>query len=153
SQAAIDAKQVVSEAKLLQYHAEERIVEFGRLVDHTYRNANARVEVHQRLMQAILPELEPDESPEDDYVLGHRVRGRSRLTSQLQVRPVPDSQQWRVQMEVLGAVESQTVSSSGPVTVSNRGRSRYHAAKQVVVNSKGFWVSPAVARATTSTDI
>ncbi|RCS40691.1 hypothetical protein DTL42_25325 [Bremerella cremea] len=152
-QAAEDARQIAQEANLLQHHAQPEIVAYGQLIDHTYRNANARFEVSQNFMQAFMPELSPADEPVDDFILGARVRGRSRSVTRLHVRPVPDNQQWRVQLEVLGAVDSHTTSSSGPVTIFNRGRSRYHAAKQVVVNSKGFWVSPAVAKAETTTSV
>jgi len=153
AQSAADAKQIAMEANILQHHAQQPIVEFGQLIDHTYRNANARFEVSQQFMQAFMPELQPDEARVDDFILGARVLGRSRSTTRLHVRPVPDNQQWRVQLEVLGNVDSQTTSHSGPVKIFNRGRSRYHAAKQVVVNPKGFWVSPAVARADTTTSV
>lgn len=152
-QSADDAKRIAMEANLLQHHGQEPIVAYGRLIDHTYRNANARFEVSQQLMQAFMPELKPDEADVDDFILGARVLGRSRAEMHLNVRPVPDNQQWRVQLEVLGNVDSRTRSYSGPITIFNRGRSRYHAAKQVVVNSKGFWVSPAVARAETTTSV
>ncbi|MBI1248565.1 hypothetical protein GC197_12090 [bacterium] len=152
-ESAHDARQIAQEANLLQRHAEPAIVEYGRLIDRTYRNANARFEVSQEFMQAFMPELEPDESAVDDYILGARVLGRRRSVTRLQVRPIPDNHQWRVQLNVIGSVDSRTRSSSGPVTVFNRGRSRYQAAKQVVVNSKGFWVSPAVARAETTTSV
>lgn len=153
NQSASDAKQIALEASLLQHHAEPSIIEFGDLIDHTYRNANSRFEVTQQFMQAFMPELQPDEEPVDDFILGARVLGRSRSVTRLHVRPVPDNQQWRVQLEVVGNVDSQTTSHSGPVKIFNRGRSRYHAAKQVVVNSKGFWVSPAVARADATTSV
>jgi len=152
-QSAADAKLLAMEAHILQHHAQPPIVEFGQLIDHTYRNANARFEVSQSFMQAFMPELQPDEEPVDDFILGARVLGRSRRETRLHVRPVPDSQQWRVQLEVVGNVDSRTTSHSGPVKIFNRGRSRYHAAKQVVVNPKGFWVSPAVARADTTTSV
>lgn len=152
-QSAEDARQIAQEANLLQHHAQPEIVAYGQLIDHTYRNANARFEVSQNFMQAFMPELSPADEPVDDFILGARVRGRSHSVTRLHVRPVPDSQQWRVQLEVLGAVDSRTSSHSGPVTIFNRGRSRYHAAKQVVVNAKGFWVSPAVAKAETTTSV
>lgn len=152
-QSAADAKHIAMEASLLQHHAEQPIIEFGQLIDHTYRNANTRFEVSQQFMQAFMPELQPDEARVDDFILGARVLGRSRSITRLHVRPVPDDHQWRVQLEVLGNVDSQTTSHSGPVKIFNRGRSRYHAAKQVVVNPKGFWVSPAVARADTTTSV
>ncbi|PQO32099.1 hypothetical protein DTL21_17850 [Bremerella cremea] len=152
-ESAVDARQIAQEANLLQHHAQPEIVEYGQLIDHTYRNANARFEVSQNFMQAFMPELSPEDEAVDDFILGARVRGRSRSVTRLHVRPVPDNQQWRVQLEVLGAVDSRTSSHSGPVTIFNRGRSRYHAAKQVVVNAKGFWVSPAVAKAETTTSV
>lgn len=152
-QSAADGKLIATEANILQHHAEPSIVEFGQMVDHTYRNANTRFEVSQQFMQAFMPELQPDEAAVNDFILGARVLGRSRSVTRLHVRPVPDHQQWRIQLEVLGNVDSQTTSHSGPVKIFNRGRSRYHAAKQVVVNSKGFWVSPAVARADTTTSV
>ncbi|PQO31332.1 hypothetical protein C5Y96_13400 [Blastopirellula marina] len=152
-QSAAEAKLIAMEANILQHHAEPSIIEFGQLIDHTYRNANTRFEVSQQFMQAFMPELQPDEAAVNDFILGARVLGRSRSVTRLHVRPVPDHQQWRIQLEVLGNVDSQTTSHSGPVKIFNRGRSRYHAAKQVVVNSKGFWVSPAVARADTTTSV
>ena len=152
-QLAEDGRLIAQQANLLQHHAEPEIIAFGKLIDHTYRNANARFEVSQSFMQAFMPELNPEDEAVDDFILGARVRGRSRSVTRLHVRPVPDDQQWRVQLEVLGNVDSRTQSHSGPVTVFNRGRSKYHAAKQVVVNAKGFWVSPAVARASTTTSV
>lgn len=152
-QLAEDGRLLAQQANLLQHHAEPEIVTFGKLIDHTYRNANARFEVSQSFMQAFMPELNPEDEAVDDFILGARVRGRSRSVTRLHVRPVPDEQQWRVQLEVLGNVDSRTQSHSGPVTIFNRGRSKYHAAKQVVVNAKGFWVSPAVARASTTTSV
>jgi len=153
SQAAHDAKQLALQANLFQHHQSESIQAFGKQLDQSYRNANMRLEVHRDFMQAFLPTLEPDEKPVDDYILGNRVFGRSRIQSELVVFPVPDNKQWRVQLEVNGNVDSRTSSSSGPVTIFNRGRSRYRAAKQVMINADGFWVSKAVARAETSTSL
>jgi len=152
-QHAIDANRLAWTASLYQHLDNPDIARFGERIDQTYRNANNRVEVHQEFMQAFLPERAPDEEPVDDYILGNRVTGRSRKVTQLQIHPVPDEAQWRVQLEVSGDVDSRTSSSSGPVTVFNRGKSRYHAAKQVVVNSQGFWVSQATAKATTTTTV
>ncbi|MEX0792482.1 MAG: hypothetical protein WD045_05065 [Pirellulaceae bacterium] len=148
-----DASRLARLTHYLRHHHDPLLARLGSTIDHTYRNANFRLFIHADLLQVMLPDMEPDERPINDTILGARVFGRSRSQSRLSARPVPDEKQWRVQLEVNGVVDSSTSSESGPVTVFNRGRSRYTAVKQVAVGPQGFFVSRAEARASTTTDL
>lgn len=148
-----DASRLARLTHHLRHHRDPLLARLGSTIDHTYRNANFRLYIHADLLQALLPDMQPDDRPINDMILGARVYGRSRAHTRLSARPVPDESQWRVQLEVNGVVDSTTSSESGPVTVFNRGRSRYTAVKQVAVGPNGFFVSRAEARASTTTDL
>ncbi|TWT39596.1 hypothetical protein Enr8_12960 [Blastopirellula retiformator] len=150
---ATDAVHLADSCLSLQLHENPEVVELADLIDGHYRNANCRVAVNAVLLDALLPQMEPAEQDVDDHILGNRVFGRSRRETELKLRLSPDPNQWRLLLEVVGVVDSNTSSSSGPVTVFNHGRSHYYATKQLVVNRNGFWVSPATAAAQTSTGI
>ncbi|WP_131282340.1 hypothetical protein [Blastopirellula marina] len=151
--ASIDAIRLADSCQSLSYSSDTGLTALAVLIDQHYRNANCRIAVNASFMDALLPQMEPAEQDVDDTILGNRVRGRSRRETELKIRLSPDPIQWRVQLDVYGVVDSNTSSSSGPVTVFNHGRSRYQASKQLVVNPLGFWVSPATASAQTTTGI
>ncbi|MCC9605444.1 hypothetical protein LOC68_22920 [Blastopirellula sp. JC732] len=148
-----DATRLADYCLSLHYSDNPEVVELADRINGHYRNANCRIAVTSSLLDALLPQMEPAEQDVDDHILGNRVLGRSRRETDLKLRLSPDPNQWRVQLDVIGVVDSNTSSSSGPVTVFNHGRSHYYASKQLVVNPLGFWVSPATASAQTSTGI
>ncbi|PQO43101.1 hypothetical protein [Blastopirellula marina] len=148
-----DSTRLADSCLSLHYSPKPHVAALADLIDQHYRNANCRIAVNASFLDALLPQMEPAEQDVDDHILGNRVLGRSRRETELKLRFAPDPIQWRVQLDVVGVVDSNTSSHSGPVTVFNHGRSYYYASKQLVVNPLGFWVSPATASAQTTTGI
>ena len=147
------ANELAQSIQALLSSNQPEVKQLGQTLDHSYRNANIRFAVSEDFMNALVPKMEAEDEDVNDYILGNLVRGRSRTSNVLKVHMVPDARQWRLQLDVNGVVDSNTSSYAGPITIFNRGRSRYQAAKQLVINQNGFWVSKAVANAQTATDI
>jgi hypothetical protein len=118
----------------------------GELQRH-YRNANVRLVVTRTLIDRLLPPIPPAADPVNDTIVGIPTRGLSTTSTRLAVRLFPAEEQIRVGIEASGIVDSQTASTSGPVTVHSTGESTYFVGKLVVIDRHGLRVGSAMAEA------
>jgi hypothetical protein len=111
-------------------------------LDSNYRNANVRFAVAGEFIQRLLPEVQPQVVPLRTRMFGSDVHGYSNIASSLQLRLLPANDCWRMELQTIGNVNTQSVGHKSSVAVSTTGRSVFNAAtpieitpKQVVVNN------------------
>lgn len=117
-----------------------------RLEEH-YRGANMRVALSGDLMNRMMPEPKSTLSPVHERIAGTKVRGRSRTTTQVQVRLMPNDEAWQFSLEAFGAVYSRTRSETWPARVQNSAKMYYQTRKTVLIDPQGLRVAPAKAEA------
>ena len=127
--------------------------ELGRRLDIHYRNANLRVALSGDLINRLLPEQKPVESPVNDTILGTPVRGRSTTSTELNVRLLPNPRTWQIALEAAGNVASQTSSTYGPVTFLNQGAAQFCVSKRILVDIAGIHAEPATATVDSSSSV
>ncbi len=132
------ARRIAEQYQLLRWSPVDLAARLGDQLNTYYRNANIRIAVSSELINMMLPEMGDTEEEVNDRLLGGRVFGRSRVSTSLNVVLVPDPDEWRLGLEALGNVDSNTQTSHGPARFFNAGRSQYHAKKLVVVNRSGI---------------
>ena len=103
----------------------------ARQIDTHYRNANARIAINQRLINAFMPQLPPTTEPISENVLGASISGRSQITNRVQVGLVPDPQNIHLQLETVGHVTSHLSARKSGFTVQNRGNADFRVLKSV----------------------
>ena len=103
----------------------------ARQIDMHYRNANARIAINQRLLNAFMPKLSPSSEPISESVMGARVSGQSRITNQVQIGLVPDPQNIHLQLETTGHVTSNLSACKKGFTVQNHGNADFRVLKSV----------------------
>jgi hypothetical protein len=150
---ASDATNVVVAQRKLKWSASETDRQLANRVEDHYRNANVRMAFSADLLNRFMPEPQTSENQVRDRIMGRPVRGVSETTTELQVKLIPDSQRLHVWLEAQGAIDSQTQSSKGPVTVSDRGESNYIVHKAVVIDDRGMGIAPALAEAKSSAQL
>ncbi len=125
----------------------------GEQLERQYRNANLRLVVSANLINRVLPEPTPQTEWVNDTVVGVPARGYSTTATQLAVRLLPDPNRLRLTLEARGVVDSQTSSTSGPVTFTNNGQSTYAVRNEIAIERDGFRVGPVQAEAASSTSL
>jgi hypothetical protein len=113
-----------------------------RVAEH-YRNANVRVAVSEALLDRLMPKQEAEYGRVRETVLGLPVRGNRRVSTDLDVRLIPDPSRVRLALEVTGEVNALTSSTAGPATFVNDSFSMYSATKPLEIDLKGIHLSPA----------
>jgi hypothetical protein len=89
----------------------------------------------------------------NDTILGAWVNGTSKTNAQLSVKLIPDPKRLHLWFDAQGTVDSSTLSTSGPATFSNDGRSNFLVHKAVVIDDRGLWIANAVAEANSNTQL
>jgi hypothetical protein len=124
--------------------AERRL---GEEIERHYRNANLRLVVTRELLNRLLPQPQPAADPVNDTIVGVPTHGMSTTSTKLSLRLFPAEDQIRLGIEASGVVDSQTTSTSGPVTLHSTGASTYFVGKLVVLGREGLRVGGAMAEA------
>jgi hypothetical protein len=150
---ASDARNVVTAQRKLKWSGSEVDRQLASRVEEHYRNANVRMAFAADLLNRFMPEPQTVENQVRDRILGKPVSGVSETTTELQVKLIPDPQRLHIWLEAQGAIDSQTQSSKGPVTVSDRGESNYIVHKAVVIDDRGMGIAPALAEAKSNTQL
>jgi len=112
-----------------------------------YRGANMRLAMSDDLLNRMLPKQQPTVAPVSDRIAGAKVRGRSRTTTQLRVRLVPDPNAWHFDLEAFGKIYSDTRSDTWPARIRNAAKMQYQGHKEISIDRQGLHVTPAQASA------
>jgi hypothetical protein len=121
----------------LRWTAHGEVAELASPLSNYYRNANMRLAVSEDLLNRLLPIVQDMDEDVNEFVLGSRVLGRSRTSTQLSVRLIPDQHRWRLGLEARGEVSSETQARVGMVRLFNRGESDYLARQLLLVGRRG----------------
>jgi len=148
-----DAHQVAVALRQLDLSGSEQDRQLAQRLDEHYCNANLRIAVSAELLNRLSPEPPTENGVVRDTILGAAVRGTSTTNSQLHVKLIPDVQRLHLWIETQGTVDSSTLSTSGPATFSNNGRSDFLVHKAVVLDRQGVWIANAAAEANTDTQL
>jgi len=144
------ANELAEAWRALAYSPHPQHIQLAKRLDVHYRNANIRLTLSEGLLSRLAP-AQPDlEEPVAEYILGARVRGRSRVQTQVSVQLIPDPTQLQLGLEASGDIASRTASRVGPVTFFSRSRSNFVARKLLLVGTDGVRVTRARAVANTA---
>ncbi len=131
------ARKLADQWNRLRWTAHGEVAELARPLSNYYRNANLRLAVSGELLNRLLPIVQDMDEDVNEFVLGSRVFGRSRTSTQLSVRLIPDPHRWRLGLEARGEVSSETQARVGMVRLFNRGESDYLARQLLFVGRRG----------------
>ena len=106
-------------------------------IDTYYRNANVRMAVSESFLNRLLPKVEPRTVPVRTQIMGSRVRGVSQITSNLEVRLLPSNSDWKIDFRTFGHIQTQSVGTSGPVSVRTSGSNSFAAQTPIEVSPTG----------------
>jgi hypothetical protein len=148
---ASDGRTIAEQIVLLNASSHPSEQRLGRQLEQQYRGANLRVVASRELLNRLLPQPEVATEWVNEVVVGVPSRGYSTTRTQLAVQLFPDPHAIRLGIEASGVVDSQTSSTSGPVTFLSHGESTYLVGKQIVVDSGGLRVGRAIAQADNQT--
>lgn len=133
-----DAARIVELLESLDSAGDPSAADLAAVVREHYASANVRVAVHRKFVERVLPPTQVTSAPVEDTVLGRQVRGTSRVAQSTAVHFAPDTDGISVILEVRGQVASRTVTESGPVALTSRGRSTFTVTKPVTVDGEGI---------------
>ncbi len=145
-----DLRYAAALAQLQQRLQWSPVLEYQQLAQHLdehYRGANMRVALTGDLMNRMMPKPTTTLSPVQEKIAGTKVRGRSRTTTQVQVRLLPNDQAWQFSLEATGAVYSRTRTETWPARVQNAAKMYYQTRKTVLIDQQGLRIVPARAEA------
>jgi hypothetical protein len=144
---ASDAHLVADDWRGLSWSAPREAEKISQHLETHYRNANLRIAVSRSLANRLIPQPKKIEAAVNDTVVNVPVYGRSTTFTKVSACFVPDPRRIRIGLEASGLVASDTVSTSGPATFYNAGRSTFLVRKLLVLGPQGLSVWPAVAEA------
>ena len=142
-----DARRVSDDYRGLHWSTVPGAAHAAERLNAHYRNANIRIAMTGSLLNKLVPQPAQSEEAVYDTVVNVPVYGNSTVLTKPRVVLIPDPRRIRVGLEVDGVIDSSTVSSSGPATFRNQGRSTFLVRKLFVLGPYGLAVFPAVAEA------
>lgn len=133
-----DARLLAADLRRLAWSPLVELQDYGRQLEHTYRNANLRFVVSETLLSRLMPPQKPTDEPVRITILGSPTRGRSHTESTVAARLIPDPRRLRFLVEVRGQVVARTRTDSGPATMSTNSRSNFEATREIEVTLAGL---------------
>ncbi|MHB8969539.1 MAG: hypothetical protein ACYC3X_00460 [Pirellulaceae bacterium] len=147
------ARAVAESYQWMRWSASPPIVELADHLNTYYRNANIRVAISAELVNRLLPHPATTDEKVDDMLMGGRVFGRSRVSTRLRLVLFPDREQWKMELEAEGQVDSRTETKHGPAIFHNAGRAQYLARKLLLLDGRGLRTEEAEAAASSDADL
>jgi hypothetical protein len=106
-------------------------------VEQHYRNANIRVAITAEMLNRLVGAQRIESKPVHDQIAGTFVHGQSNVRSESQVLLDPSADEWQLELNAKGVVESNTLANGGPVQFRSQGTTQFRARESIVVNDKG----------------
>ncbi|WP_145389114.1 hypothetical protein [Stieleria neptunia] len=114
-------------------------------LDTHYRNANVRFSLSEELLRDLMPQLPTREVPLRTTMLGSRVTGVSRVSTDLQLRLIPSPSTWELTLETIGNVSTRSIGRSGPAAIKTTSVNPYTAATPITIKPDDIFLGdPAV---------
>ncbi len=118
-----------------------------RAVEEHYQAPNVRIDMHQQFLERLLPDAVTQTSPVRDVILGRPVHGKRTVERSTTIRMVPDADEICFDLEVRGEIVTQTVTATGPVSLTSRGTGSFTVRKPLKLTTAGLLFGPSVAQA------
>jgi len=143
----LEKYEVKRDPKLGRYLAEQQLRlksspdsidrQLADAVEQHYRNANIRIAITAEMLNRVVAEQRTEVRGVRDRIAGTVVRGQSTISSQSHVLLDPSSNDWQLELQANGTVESNTLAGGGPVQFRSRGTTEFTGRKRVVIDDKG----------------
>jgi hypothetical protein len=124
-----------------------RLQEVGTELQDQFRSANMRIALNHEMFNRMIPDQPSITTPMSEYIAGTKVDGRSKTSTDVRIELVPTDDAWRISLQALGHVYSDTRSDTWPVRVRNAARYQYEAEKIITIGKNGLEVAPTRAEA------
>jgi hypothetical protein len=124
-----------------------RLQEVGTELQDQFRSANMRIALNHEMFNRMIPDQPSITTPMSEYIAGTKVDGRSKTSTEVRIELVPTDDAWRISLQALGHVYSDTRSDTWPVRVRNAARYQYEAEKIITIGKNGLEVAPTQAEA------
>ncbi len=133
-----EARRLAVAQQQLTWSADATHRSLAESLEARYRNANIRLAVTDDLVERLLPDAQTSSEPVADTVIGVPVRGRSTVSSTVDVQLVPDDERLRMVLDVSGLVSARTRSWGNWGTVFNQSHANYHVTQPLAVGTSGL---------------
>jgi hypothetical protein len=134
------AIQIADAVQTLRFAESPQATSVADAINTYYRNANVRLALSELMLKRLLPTIDPLSVPVRTQILGSRVRGTSRIESDLDVQLKPSPDDWSLELKTLGKVRTQSTGINGPVAIRTAGNSNFVAATPINVTERGVKV-------------
>lgn len=131
----------------MMWSEDPRLHEVAESLQQHFRGANMRIALSSGMFNRMIPPQQSIVSPVRERIVGTKVEGRSRTTTNVGIELVPTDNAWRIALQAEGHVVSQTRSDTWPVNVRNKADYQYEAEKVITIRQNGLEVAPTVAEA------
>jgi hypothetical protein len=129
---------IASAVQSLRFAQSSKAVSVADAIDTYYRNANVRIAISQAMLQRLVPAIDPKTVPVRTSMMGSRVRGISRIESDLRVALKPSPNTWSIELNTVGGVTTKSTASKGPVAIRTAGKANFVATTPITVTPAGI---------------
>jgi hypothetical protein len=130
------AIEIANAVQTLRFAHSADAVRVANAINTHYRNANVRLALSKPMLERMLPAVEPKTVPVRTRILGSRIRGTSRIQSDLDVQLTPSPDRWSLSLNTNGNVQTKSTGFNGPVTIGSLGRSGFLAKTPIEVTAR-----------------
>ena len=113
---------IASAVQSLRFSENPHTSAVAKALDVHYRNANVRFALSESMLNRLLPAVAPKSVPLRTTVLGTQVRGISHINSNLNVALTPASDQWTIEFQNQGNVQTRSTGLKGLFPFARRAR-------------------------------
>lgn len=141
---------VADAVESLRFSEHPEIGAVAAAINTHYRNANVRLSVSETFLNRMMPKGQVSTRPVQQKILGADTSGASRVQTDLKVDLLPDTQAWRLRLNLDGEIASNTKSSRNGVTFFNSGTANVQTHREVRVDGQSLSVNGVPARVESS---
>jgi hypothetical protein len=135
------AIEIADAVQTLRFADNPKAVRVADAITTHYRNANVRLAISQPMLQRMLPTVESRSAPVRTLMFGSRVRGTSRIESDLRVELNPSTDRWSMSLKATGKVRTESTGINGPVAIRTSGDSDFVAETPIQIDARGVQVA------------
>lgn len=136
----MSAIEIAGAVQTLRFADSKQANSVADAINTYYRNANVRLAISQPMLNRLLPTMDPRSVPVKTQLFGSRVRGISRIESDLEIELEPSADKWSMKLKTLGKVRTQSTGINGAVSIRTAGNSGFVASKPIDVTQRGVKV-------------
>jgi hypothetical protein len=131
----------------MQWSNDPKLQTLAHDLQQQFRGANMRIALNHEMFNRMIPKQPSIVEPVRERIVGTKVEGRSKTTSDVDIRLLPADDAWQLVLRADGQVLSSTRSDTWPVKVRNAARYEYAAEKVITIGEDGLEVEPTKAAA------